>query len=59
MPEELEKLCSKAWFETDGLGDGRIGDILEETTPQMRENCLWWRVPMTSQPHRLPRIDEE
>jgi hypothetical protein len=59
MSEKLERLYSKPWFDTDGLGDSRMRDIPEEATPQMRDNCLWWRVPMTSQPHRLPRIDEE
>ena len=44
MPEEVEKLCSKPSFDVDGL-------------MQFRES--WWRVPMTSQQHRLPRIDEE
>ncbi|KAL5351073.1 hypothetical protein ACLOAV_004648 [Pseudogymnoascus australis] len=59
LPNELEKLSSKLYVGTDGLGGSRMGDIPEETTPQKRESYLWWRVPMTSQPHRLPRIMEE
>jgi len=54
LPEELDKLGPKIY-----VGGSRMGDIPEETTPQKRESYLWWRVPMTSQPHRLPRIVEE
>lgn len=40
IPDELEKLGSKSYFGTDGHRGSRMGDILKETTPQMRENCL-------------------
>ncbi|KFY30696.1 hypothetical protein V493_01736 [Pseudogymnoascus sp. VKM F-4281 (FW-2241)] len=58
-PEELEKLGSKSYFGTDGLGRSQMGGILEQTNPQIRENCPWWTAPITSQPHRLSRIVEE
>lgn len=57
-PDGLEKGGSKSYYGTDRPGDSRMGEILK-TTPQMRENCIWWRVPIISQPHRLPRIVEE
>lgn len=59
MPDGPEMLDSKSYFGTDGFRDNRIRGILEETTPQTRKNCLWWRVSMTNRPHLLPRIDEE